>query len=216
MNYLDWTTENCHFVVEILALHQNRLFLMLSGFEMSRTCFLKYFKNYFYETYRFLNTCGPCRLRFGCVPLSYRISQMFYTVLTLMDEDSIQSLHPSQGIPTQEVKGAGGHPWAPRCYRVQARKFLIETDCTRPTGVLFQMFTKILYRSYCRSSLNSMQACKVKHKVHRRSMVSWVFKARADGSYPLLGGTSGFLVAQTFLYQKSLCWNCWEIFSSRV
>lgn len=81
---------------------------------------------------------------------------------------------------------------------------------------LFQIFMKVLYRSYCRSSLNSMQACKVKHKVHRRSMVSWAFKARADGSSPLLGRTSGFLVAQTFLYQKSLCWNCWEIFSSRV
>lgn len=37
MNYLGWTIENCHLVGEILAIHQNRLLLVLSGFGMSKT-----------------------------------------------------------------------------------------------------------------------------------------------------------------------------------
>ena len=74
---------------------------------------------------------------------------------------------------------------------------------------LFQIFTRVPNRSYWRSSLNSVQAYRVKHKMHWWSMVSWAFTAQADGDAPLLDGTFRFLVVQTFLYQKSLCWNYW-------
>lgn len=49
-----------------------------------------------------------------------------------------------------------------------------------------------------------MQACRVKRNLRWRSMASWAFVAQADGGAALLDGTFGFLVAQTFPYQKSL------------
>lgn len=130
---------------------------------------------------------------------------MLYTVLTLMDEDSIQScahiLHRGYQL---ERRKAGDQPWAPRGYGVPPRKLLIQTDCTRPTGAPFSNYHKSALQKLLEVISTLMQACRVKRSLRWRSTASWAFVAQADGGAVLLDGTFGFLVAQTFLYQKSL------------
>ena len=96
------------------------------------------------------------------------------------------------------------NPGPPETTESPPRKLLIQTDCTRPTGVPFSNFHKSALQKLLEVISTLMQPCRVKRNVRWRSTVSWAFVAQADGGAALLDGTFGFLVAQTFLYQKSL------------
>lgn len=123
--------------------------------------------------------------------MSHHISQMLYTVLTLMDEDSPElcSVLP-QGIPTEKEKGDGDQP----CTEAGPKAPYSSPELHRPAGVPF--------RPCCSTILawSSLHSCKPAGGVTCAGVVaSWAFVAQADGGAALLDGTLVF----SWLKQRS-------------
>ena len=111
MNYLGWTTENCHFVVEILALPQNRLFLMLSGFEMEKhlSMFSEIFQKLFLWDLQILKHMWPVQIEIWmCSFIIPHLSSVLYSPHT-----HGWRLHPEFASFTRDTNPRGERSWWP-------------------------------------------------------------------------------------------------------